>query len=579
MINVIKTTLIIILTTSFNIQMTSAQQTIFEKTAGRETATYFEVIEFYKNLAKNSDLIKMEVKGETDAGYPLHLILISSDKTFDPKNWHKQKKVVFMINNGIHPGEPDGIDASMMLVRDIINKKVVLPDNVALGVIPVYNIGGALNRSGYSRVNQDGPLEYGFRGNAQNRDLNRDFTKNDTKNSRSFAEIFHYLNPDVLVDTHVSDGADYQYTMTLITTQYNKQGPVLGDWVKNTFEPALFEGMKNKNHEMIPYVNVDGTDPSKGFSQFNDAPRYSSGYAALFNTISFMPETHMLKPYKARTYSTYELLKTFIETNSRYAKEIKNVRKKAIENTIEQSDFPLSWKLDPKQFTEITFKGYEPGSKTSLISGLPILFYDHSKPFTKPIKFYDVYTAQNIVSKPKAYIIPQGWWKVIEILSLNKVKMERIEKDSVIEVSAFRINNMKAMTNPYEGHYKNTKVEGEWKKEKIQFLKGDYVIYLNQEANRYLVEMLEPTGDDSFLSWNFFDGVMQAKEYYSDYRWNPVAEKFLDANPKLKEELEEKKKADSSFANSTSAQLNFIFKNSPWYEPTHKRYPVFRLEE
>ncbi len=559
--------------------MASAQKTIFEKTDGRETATYFEVIEFYTNLAKKSDLLKMETRGMTDAGYPLHLILISGDKKFDPAEWHRKNKVVFMISNGIHPGEPDGIDASMMLVRDLIEKKVLLPDNVAIGIIPVYNIGGALNRTGYSRVNQEGPLEYGFRGNSQNRDLNRDFTKNDTKNARSFAEIFHYLNPDVLVDTHVSDGADYQHTMTLITTQYNKQGPVLGDWVKQTFEPALFEGMKSKKHDMVPYVNVDGTDPSVGFSQFNDAPRYSSGYAALFNTISFMPETHMLKPYKARTQSTYDLLKTFLETNARFAKEIKEVRKKAIENTKQQKDFPLSWKLDRKQFTEITFKGYEPGSKTSKVSGLPILFYDHSKPFTKQVKFYDVYTGQNITSKPKAYIIPQGWWKVIEILSLNKVTMERLEKDSVIEVSAFRIENLKAMSSAYEGHHKNTNVDGKWNKEKILFLKGDYIIHLNQEKNRYLVEMLEPMGDDSFLSWNFFDGVMQAKEYYSDYRWNPVAEKYLEDNPALKKELEQKKKADTTFANNTAAQLDFVFKNSPWYEPTHKRYPVFRLEE
>ena len=239
----------------------------------------------------------------------------------------------------------------------------------------------------------------------------------------------------------------------------------------------------------------------------------------------------------------------------------------------------MSWKLDSKQFTEITFKGYEPGSRTSKVSGLPILFYDHSKPFTKPIKFYDVYTGQNIVSKPKAYIIPKGWWKVIDILTLNGVKMERLEKDSIMEVNAFRIENLKAMPNAYEGHHKNTKVDGEWKKEKVPFLKGDYLIYLNQETNRYLVEMLEPMGDDSFLSWNFFDGVMQAKEYYSDYRWNPVAEKYLEKNPALREELEKKKKSDTTFANSTAAQLDFVFKNSTWYEPTHKRYPVFRVEE
>src|SRR5690606_32186119 len=118
---------------------------------------------------------------------------------------------------------------------------------------------------------------YGFRGNAQNLDLNRDFTKADSKNARSFAEIFHFLDPDVLVDTHVSDGADYQHTMTLITSQYNKMGKVSGDWVKASFEPSLYKGMKEKDWDMVPYVNVEGSDPSNGFTQFYDAPRYSSG--------------------------------------------------------------------------------------------------------------------------------------------------------------------------------------------------------------------------------------------------------------------------------------------------------------
>lgn len=201
-----------------------SQQTVFEKSNGKETATYFEVIQYYKELSLRSPIIKLESKSKTDAGYPLHLVLISNDKNFDPSLWHKKQKVALLINNGIHPGEPDGIDASMMLVRDIVNKKIILPDNLAIGIIPVYNIGGALNRNNFSRVNQAGPDSYGFRGNAQNLDLNRDFTKCDSKNARAFAEIFHFLNPDVLVDTHVSDGADYQHAITLITTQYNKQG-------------------------------------------------------------------------------------------------------------------------------------------------------------------------------------------------------------------------------------------------------------------------------------------------------------------------------------------------------------------
>ncbi len=555
-----------------------SQQTVFEKSNGKKTATYFEAIHYYKDLDKSSTKILMKEMGPTDAGYPLNLVLISNDGKFDPKEWHSRNKVVIMINNGIHPGEPDGIDASMMLARDIKNKKILLPDNVVLGIIPVYNIGGALNRNSFSRANQNGPEAYGFRGNAQNLDLNRDFIKCDSKNAHSFTEIFHYLNPDILIDNHVSDGADYQHTMTLISTQYNKLGAVLGNWLKKTFEPLLYKGMRDKGWDLVPYVNVEDTDPAKGFTQFYDSPRYSSGYAALFNTISFMPETHMLKPFKQRVQSTYDLMLTMIQQAGLNAKDLLKKRNDAVENAISQKQFPLSWQSDTTKYTNIIFKGYEAEYKKSDATHMPVLFYNHDKPFTQEVKFYDVYNPTNFIQSPKAYIIPQGWWQVLEILALNHVKMERLIKDTTIEVSCYRIDNYKSLVKAYEKHHKNYDVTGTTTQENIKFLKGDYKITLNQPANRYIIETLEPMSDDGFFAWNFFDAILQEKEGYSDYRWDEIATNLLQKDTSLQKKLSQKKLADSSFSNSASAQLNFIYKNSPYYEPAHLRYPVYRVE-
>ena len=115
-------------------------------------------------------------------------------------------------------------------------------------------------------------------------------------------------------------------------------------------------------------------------------------------------------------------------------------------------------------------------------------------------------------------------------------------------------------------------------KEKYQFLKGDYIILLNQPCNRYIVEMLEPTGDDSFFAWNFFDAILQQKEGFSDYRWEDKAADVLLKDPVLKEKLEAKKAADPKFAANSSEILDFIYKNSPYYEKAHLRYPVYRIE-
>lgn len=555
-----------------------SQTTKYEKTNGKETSTYFEVIQFYKDLVKSSSKISIKEMGPTDAGYPLHLVMISDDKSFDPKRWHQEEKVVIFINNGIHPGEPDGIDASMMLVRDILQQKIKLPNNVALAFIPVYNIGGSLNRNSFTRVNQNGPKEYGFRGNSQNLDLNRDFTKSDSKEAKSFAAIFHYLNPDIFIDNHVSDGADYQHTMTLISTQYEKLGPVLGKWLKETFEPALYKSMAKKKWDLIPYVDFDATDFSKGMKMFYDPPRYSTGYAALFNTLSFMPETHMLKPYKDRVQSTYDLMVSFIDEASANAKTIKQKRKEASLQIQHQLVFPLKWTNDNSNFSEITFKGYERDSALSEATGLQKMFYNKKLPFTKQIKYYNSFKISDSVKKPLIYIIPAGWYSVIELLQNNGIKVSRLLSDSLINVTSYKIASYKSMPTAYEKHHKNYNVQINISTQLVKFLKGDFIIKTDQPHVRYLIEMLEPTGDDSFFAWNFFDGILQQKEGYSDYRWENLAAEVLNKDERLKLLLEEKKASDSNFASDSRAILAFIYKNSVYYEKTHLQYPVYRIE-
>lgn len=482
------------------------------------------------------------------------------------------------MNNGIHPGEPDGIDASMLLLRNLAQGKLKMPGNVVLAIIPVYNIGGSLNRNSFSRVNQNGPESYGFRGNAQNLDLNRDFVKADSKNAFAFEKIYHQLNPDIFIDNHVSDGADYQHTMTLLTTQHNKLGGEIGQFLHDVFEPALYKGMKQKNWDMCPYVNFEESSFKEGWEAFYDPPRYSSGYAALFETIAFVPETHMLKPYADRVKSTYAFMQTILEEASNYAADILAKRKASIELVRNKKDFPLSWKNDSSKYDKIVFKGYDTSMTKSAVTGLPRFYYDHLKPFEKEIKFYNYFKPSGSAEKPKAYIIPQGWYAVTGRLKLNGVVMQRLQNDTVIEVTYNKIEEYKTMARAYEKHHRNYNIKLSTHADSIHFLKGDYIIYTGQKADRYVVETLEPLGDDSFFAWGFFDAVLQRKEYYSDYRWEDVAAAYLEQHPELRAELEEKKKSDTAFAASAEQQLYFVYAHSPYSEQGYMRIPVFKIK-
>jgi hypothetical protein len=562
--------------TAPELALSQSLTTPFEKSGGRETATYFECIDFYKQFDKTSSKISIKKTGLSDAGYPYHIILYSNDEKFDPEQWHRQNKIVILVINGIHPGEPDGVDASMLLLRDLSTGKIRMPDNVVLAVIPIYNIGGALNRNSFSRVNQDGPASYGFRGNAQNLDLNRDFTKNDSRDAKSFVQLFHWLNPDMQIDNHVSDGADYQHTMTLISTQWNKLGGETGKFMHEIFDPAIYASMEKKHWPVCPYVNFEEGDTENGWEAFYDSPRYSSGYAALFHTISYISETHMLKPFKDRVMSTYSLMQTIIEQSSTHAKEIIEKRKEDFILDQQKKSFALNWKPDSSRYDDILFKGYTASYKQSEITGQQRLFYDHNKPFEKKVRLYNYFSEQQLVKAPKAYLVPQGWYEITDRLKSNGVRMQQLTKDSTITVEVYRIDSYNSAADAYEKHHRNTNVKTSTTIQPIQFLKGDYIIYTNQPAKRFIIEMLEPTGDDSYFSWNFLDAILQEKESYSDYRWEDVAAEYLKTHPDLKNKLEEIKKSDTSFAHNASAQLNFIYKNSPYYEKEHLRYPIFR---
>lgn len=558
----------------------SAQyQTRFEKSGGKQTPSYDEGIAYYRQLAKDFPQVQMQEKGITDSGRPLHLVLYSRSRVFDIKKLKAQGKAILFINNGIHAGEPDGIDASMMLLRDMLVHPARFPelDSVVVAIIPFYNIGGALNRNSTTRTNQNGPEEYGFRGNARNYDLNRDFIKSDTRNARSFASIFHELDPDLFADTHVSNGADYQYVMTLDYAQKDKLGGRLGDFNAQVFLPYMYKHLKEAGYEATPYVNAYGQTPDKGFVQFPDWPRYSTGYAALFHTIGVMTETHMLKPYDQRVKATYAYLHGNIRFLAAHRQMLLSLRRETKEAVKTQEKFAVSWQVDKSKQSTIAFKGYEPEYIPSRVSGLERLHYDRSKPFTRDIPFYDTYIPLDEVTRPEAYVIPQGWHNIVALLRLNGVQLTALEKDKEMPVETYYIENLETPKTPFEGHYWHTSVQLRTEKQKLVFKKGDWLLPANQWTNRYIIETLEPKGVDSFFKWNFFDTILQAKEHYSGYVFEDLAAELLQKSPELKAALDAKRQSDPAFAKSANAQLDFIYQNSAYAEKEYMRYPIFRV--
>ena len=320
--------------------------------------SYDELIGYLKGVSETHGFIELYNMGKSDYGLPIYLCIVNGAQDSLQTFKKARKETTILFNNAIHPGEPDGINACLIWLEELIADRQLLESMPIVAFVPAYNVGGMLNRSSTSRANQNGPEFYGFRGNAQNLDLNRDFIKMDAKNSFVFTRLFHALNPDVFVDNHVSNGADYQYTLTYISTLNGRLSESLEKLKNESLIPELSKGLsEGYSLDLFPYVDLKGKTPDDGMQSFNDLPRYSMGYTNLFQTLSFTVETHMLKPFPERVVATLAFMKELIKWVGRHEGLIEKARGEAILDAKHARFFRYNY-VSTSQIDSIFFKGY-----------------------------------------------------------------------------------------------------------------------------------------------------------------------------------------------------------------------------
>lgn len=543
---------------------------------GNTSPSYSELIEHLTTLDKEHAEVELYNMGSSDYGLPIYVCIINGSADSLQTFAKARTSTTILINNAIHPGEPDGINACLIWLDDWIKKGKKTTNLPVIAFIPAYNVDGMMVRASTSRANQNGPEEYGFRGNAQNLDLNRDFIKMDSENAFTFAKIYHALDPDIFVDTHVSNGADYQYSLTLISSLKERLPEALRTLTYDHALPDLCQSLrKNYKTDLFPYVTLKGETPDTGLEAFNDLPRYAMGYASLFHALSFTVETHMLKPFPQRVEVTRQFIYELIKWASLNQELVESMRKKAFNQSQEKPYFDFNFQLTDKE-DSILFKGFEHSFPMSEVTGKPRLFYDRSKPYTRYIPHFNTYKYEDSVLVPRYYIVGRQCKDVIDRLHANGVRYSVFQKDTMMKAWITRVISFKSSGNPYEGHYLHNNVETVVEEQLVHLKKGDILIETAQQPV-FLHAVLQPKAEDSYFAWNFFDSYVQQKEYFSAYVFEDRAAELLLENPVLKLKFEERLRTDEKFKNSTWEQLYFIYRNSPNFEPSWHRLPVYQL--
>jgi Zinc carboxypeptidase len=559
----------------------SRYTTPFEAGNQNQTTTLAQCVAFYQRLANDfPTVLQLFQIGVSDGGVPIHAGVVTADGVFEREQLKHAGRPVFFNNNGIHPGEPEGIDACMALVRDFCidpGRRARLHDTVFL-FIAAYNVDGCLNRGDTSRVNQVGPQAFGFRANTRNMDLNRDFIKCDTLEAQAFNRFFCAWDPEVMVDTHTSNGADYAYTMTLIHTQSDKLGAGLGEFLRDSMLPDIYAQMEARGWPTCPYVHPVIESPDQGVEHMLDSARFSTGYAALHQTIGFMPETHMLKPFADRYAATRSLVETVLQFSIDNGKRIQALRQKARNDGQRAERWPVLWRIDYERPSTFRFKGFKAVHRPSTLGHYLRLTYDCSQPWEEDIAVYQRCAVVATVAAPRAYLIPQAWREVAERLFWNGVQLERVTQDEELPARVYHVDAVTSRATPYEGRMFHDSVTLSTLQTVVQARTGDYLVALDQPRARYAVETLEPLAHDSFFRWGFFNSILEKKERFSAYLFEDTATDMLSSEPELQRLFDQWKADHPQLLSDQGAVLDFLFAHGRRYrEPSWLRYPVAAL--
>lgn len=552
--------------------------TTFEKSNCLETDDYEGTIAYAKQLAKQFKEVHYQSIATTAQGREVPLLIVDENGYTKPKKIRKSGKTIILVESCIHPGEPNGKDAMFLLIRNMLRgrENSDLLKNFSFLFIPVLSPDGLANFSPFNRINQNGPKEMGWRVNANGFNLNRDFTKLDTPELRGFVEMFNRWQPDLFFDTHATNGADYQYVTTYSIEDFGNYDPNISDWLSHVWEPKIRTAMASLGFPITRYIEFHPWgDPTAPLFDESFSAMFSEAYTTARNCPGILIETHMLKPYKDRVLSTYNMIVETLRIILDNPEGFKNALAEAKKNDLSVKEIPINMQSELNDTLWTDFLGYHFDTVHSDITEGWYYAYDTTRPETRRTMRFRATRPEKTLAVPKEYIIPAQYKEVIDIVKAHGFEMSLLKSEKTLKVSTYRFDNVSFATFPSEGRCRVAHFDVVEITKDVTFPKGSAVVKTSQNGIRLLMNLLEPEMQGSLFEWGFFNNVLQRVEYFEVYKMEPMAREMLAADPFLAEQFQQWKAAlPADKPLSQYEILNWFYERSPYFDKNYRVYPV-----
>lgn len=557
--------------------------TLSEKSGFTATGRYDEVI---KLCAAFQQAYPKQVKcidfGATPEGRPMKALVATRSGAFTPQAAQARKLPVVLIQGGIHAGEIDGKDAGFLALREVLENRAApgALDKQVLLFVPVFNVDGHERFKAWNRPNQRGPVEMGWRTTAQNFNLNRDYVKADSAEMQAMLTLVNQWDPLATVDLHVTNGAKFEHDVSIQVEPVQSGDAALRAsglaWRSNVLADITKQGS-------IPHAFymsfAENDNPASGFVDGVSDARFSTGYFPLRNRLAMLVETHAWKDYPTRVRITRNAVVSVLAQVAEHgaAWRAAALAADARAAKLAGTQVPMTWKTTDKA-RMIDFRGYAYTRTMSDVSGMLMTHYDESKPQIWTVPLRDEIVPDLQLTAPGAgYVVPAAHAAMVAA----KLRQHGISYRVLAggqqgaDTETFRADKVTLSPRSFESHQAMA-VQGTWKKEPREIVKGSLFVPIAQAKARLVMEIFEPQAHDSLLAWGAFNNAFERKEYMEEYVAEDVAREQMAADPKLAAEFKAKIDSDPAFAKNGHARLDFFARRHASWDERWNLYPVLR---
>jgi hypothetical protein len=412
-----------------------------------------------------------------------------------------------MVINGIHAGEVEGKEASMMLCREILAGSLgEILEGITLVMVPLFNPDGNDAMDPGNRKfclpkleGQLGPDKVGTRVNSQGINLNRDYIRQEAPEMRLLQQVFLYWQPDLCIDNHATNGSVHRFYMTYDVPHTSKSGreePIL--YMRESLLPAVTRQVQERHGiESGWYGNfiederaLDArkeADPEatvkEGWITYPHNPRFGANYRGMFSRLDLLLECYSYLNFKDRVRTAYAfMLETFRYVGQHRSEILALIA--LCSRPREQVAIGYTLKALPDPVTILT------RSPRTL----------EGEPAELQLPYLAEFTGKTVVKRPYGYLVPaslEGFLKGhgLPILPVPEGMLE-VE---IPVVESQEKDGARAILEAAEVG----QVQVSWKKEKRRAFEGAILVSTEVRQGALACYLLEPESDDGVLQAGF----------------------------------------------------------------------------